>query len=188
MKPLDKFIRYWRVSVALKNRPKIMKNVFDIGCDDGYLLKRLSKITARQDGIDPRLPAPLITPTSEIKIGHFPAAISEQQMQGNYDAIFALAVFEHFSDADIQHTAQVIPKMLSSQGRLIVTVPHPFVDKILDLLSFLRLIDGQALEEHHGFEPEALLNAFSPSLRLVKRARFQFGLNNLFIFEKQPCN
>lgn len=188
MKPLDKFIRYWRVSVALKHRPQIMKNVFDIGCDDGYLLKRLSKITVRQDGIDPRLPAPLITPTSEIKIGHFPAAISEQQMQGTYDAIFALAVFEHFSETDLQHAAQVIPKMLSPQGRLIVTVPHPFVDNILDILSFLRLIDGQALEEHHGFEPKELLQTFSHSLRLVKQARFQFGLNNIFIFERQSCN
>ena len=65
MKLLDKFIRYWRVKVALKNRPKIMENVFDIGCDDGYLLQKLSHITKRQDGIDPRLNTSVISPNSK---------------------------------------------------------------------------------------------------------------------------
>jgi len=188
VKLLDKLIRHWRVWVALKNRPKIMKNVFDIGCDDGYLLGKISHITERQDGVDPRLSANVSSPTSELKNGTFPSAVAEHQMQGTYDAIFALAVFEHFSEQDIQQSATVISRMLSPHGRLIITVPHPFVDKILDLLRFLRLIDGQALEEHHGFEPDALLTYFSNSLRLVKRERFQFGLNNVFVFERFECN
>ena len=184
MKQLDKFIRNWRVNVALKYRPKIMNNVFDIGCDDGYLLKKLKHITTRQDGVDPRSATQSLGPNSEIKKGFFPSAIETNQMQSSYDAIFALAVFEHFSESDIQQSASVIAKMLSSKGRLILTVPHPFVDKILDVLLFLRLIEGQALEEHHGFDPEALLNYFSASLKLVKRERFQFGLNNVFVFER----
>lgn len=181
---LDKFIRYWRVSVALNNRPILMGNVFDIGCHDGYLLRKLSNITERQDGVDPRLSANSISPTSEIKKGFFPSVIEDYQMRGAYDAIFALAVFEHFSEKDIQQSAIVISRMLSPEGRLIITVPHPFVDKILDVLIFLHLIEGQALEEHHGFDPEALLSYFSDSLRLVKRERFQFGLNNVFVFER----
>lgn len=184
MKSLDKFIRYWRVKVALKNRPEIMENVFDIGCDDGYLLHKLSPITKRQDGVDPRLSANSISSKSEIKKGFFPSVIEDYQMQGTYDAIFALAVFEHFSEKDIQQSAFVISRMLSPKGRLIITVPHPFVDKILDVLIFLHLIEGQALEEHHGFYPEALLGYFFDSLRLVKRERFQFGLNNVFVFER----
>lgn len=184
MKLLDKFIRYWRVNVALKNRPAVMKNVFDIGCDDGYLLHKLRNMTQRQDGVDPRSKINLKSPTSEIKAGFFPAVIEEYQMQGSYDAIFALAVFEHFSEKDIQQAATIIPKMLSPQGRLIVTVPHPIVDKILDILMFLRLIEGQALEEHHGFNPEKLLTHFSDSLRLVKHEKFQLGLNNVFVFER----
>ena len=184
MKQLDKFIRYWRVKVALKNRPEIMENVFDIGCDDGYLLKKLSHITKRQDGVDPRLNTNSISPKSEIKKGFFPSAIEDYQMQGTYDAIFALAVFEHFSEKDIRQSASVIARMLSPKGRLIITIPHPFVDKILDVLIFLHLIDGQALEEHHGFDPMHCLLIFRTSLRLVKRERFQFGLNNVFVFER----
>ena len=147
--------------MALRNRPKVMTNVFDIGCADGFLLKKLSHLTKRQDGVDPRLFADSVGPNSELKKGFFPSAVEEHQMKGNYDAIFALAVFEHFSEEDIQRSATVIAKMLSPAGRLILTVPHPFVDTILDVLHFLRLIDGQALEEHHSFSPETLINYFS---------------------------
>ena len=184
MKPLDKFFRFWRVSVALSNIPKSMVNIFDIGCDDGYLLRKLSPITKRQDGVDPRLHVDPVSPNSELTKGFFPSAIEDHQMQGSYDAIFALAVFEHFSENDVRQSASVISRMLSPDGRLIITVPHPFVDNILDILIFLHLIEGQALDEHHGFDPERLLSYFSDSLKLVKHERFQFGLNNVFVFER----
>lgn len=184
MKFLDKVLRYWRVKVALSNRPNKMEHVFDIGCDDGYLLNKLGNRLKKRDGVDPQLSADSNIPGAELKKGYFPAAIEEYQMQNTYDAIFALAVFEHFSEKDIQQSASVISRMLSPGGRLIITVPHPFVDKILDILLFLHLIDGQSLEEHHGFEPDELLTYFSESLTLVKRERFQFGLNNVFVFER----
>ena len=161
-----------------------MENVFDIGCDDGYLLQKLSRKTKRQDGVDPRLIFNSVSSNSEIKKGYFPSVIEDYQMQGAYDAIFALAVFEHFSEIDIQQSASVIARMLSSRGRLIITVPHPFVDNVLDVLRFLHLIEGQALEEHHGFVPDTLLTYFSGTLRLVKHERFQLGLNNVFVFER----
>jgi 2-polyprenyl-3-methyl-5-hydroxy-6-metoxy-1,4-benzoquinol methylase len=179
---LDNFIRYWRVRVALKNRPEIMENIFDIGCDDGYLLQKLSHITKRQDGIDPCTNISSVSNHSEIKKGFFPLAIKDYQMQASYDAIFALAVFEHFSESEIRQSASVINRMLSPQGRLIITIPHPFVDKILDVLISLHLIEGMKLDEHHGFDPDALLTYFSGSLRLVKRGTFQLGLNNIFVF------
>ena len=74
--------------------------------------------------------------------------------------------------------------MLSPGGRLIITVPHPFVDKILDVLFFLHLIEAETLDEHHGFEPNELFTYFSGALRLVLHERFQLGLNNVFVFEK----
>jgi 2-polyprenyl-3-methyl-5-hydroxy-6-metoxy-1,4-benzoquinol methylase len=184
MKLLDKFFRYWRVKEALKNRPEIMGNVFDIGCDDGYLLRKLIDTTKRRDGIDPHRSVTSVGNDSEIRDGFFPSAIEDYQMQASYDAIFALAVFEHCSENDIRQSASVIAKMLSPKGRLIVTVPHPFVDKILDFLVSLHLIAGMKLDEHHGFDPNILLTHFSDSLRLVKHEKFQFGLNNVLVFER----
>ena len=161
-----------------------MENVFDIGCDEGYLLNKLSTNIKRYDGVYPRLNTTIISESSELKTGFFPSVVEERQMQGAYDAIFALAVFEHFSEHDLRQSVTVIAKMLTPSGRLIITIPHPFVDKILEVLMFFRLIEGQSFDEHHGFDPEALLIYFSETLKLVKRERFQFGLNNIFIFER----
>lgn len=171
--------------MALKNCPEIMGNVFDIGCDDGYLLRKLICITKRQDGIDPHSSITSVGNCFEIKNGFFPSAIEDYQMQSSYDAIFALAVFEHFAESDIRQSASVIARMLSPKGKLIITVPHPFVDKILHFLAYLHLIEGMSLNEHHGFDPDHMINYFSDFLRLVKREKFQFGLNNVLVFEKK---
>lgn len=184
MKFLDKALRWWRVGVALKTVPANVAAVFDIGCDDGYLLRKFKDSNLRLDGCDPRLSISSITANSNLYQGYFPSVLSGVQLNGVYDVFFALAVFEHFTEDDLDKSSLMISKMLSENGLLIVTVPHPFVDKILDILLYLRLIDGQALEEHHGFDPESLISILSNHLRLKKRDKFQLGLNNIFVFEK----
>lgn len=185
MKLIDKIIRTWRVNVALKHLPEESTSVLDIGCDDGFLLRKLGPKILRRDGVDPRLTSDVYVDGATLTKDHFPHCVEKNVILGPYDAIFALAVFEHFSEQDINSSAKIIPHILSPQGRLIVTVPHPIVDNILDVLIFLRLIDGQATEEHHGFDPDDLVIFFSDTLKLIKRERFQFGLNNVFIFEKR---
>lgn len=184
MKLIDKILRRWRVSVALKAIPCEMKGVFDIGCDDGYLLSRLDNDIMKLDGCDPRLTITSFSSRFMILKGYFPDVLEANQHRGPYDAIFALAVFEHFSEKDLIEASNRIPEMLSDRGRLIVTVPHPFVDTILDVLLFLKLIEGQALDEHHGLDPLSLIAILSKNLTLKSKKTFQFGLNNLFVFEK----
>jgi hypothetical protein len=164
--------------------PKKMNSIFDIGCDDGYLFQSIRKVCIRMDGIDPRLKKTIKSKKSIFLRGFFPRDINESIPMGVYDAIFALAVFEHFDEKSLLRSAKVIANTLTDEGLLILTVPHPFVDKILDLLLFFRLIDGQALEEHHGFNPESLVFVMSKTLQLVKHKRFQLGLNNVFVFKK----
>ncbi len=184
MKLIDKALRWWRVSVALQAMPRKVSAVFDIGCDDGYVLTKFSRKSVRLDGCDPRLSAKSISPNSKLFHGYFPSVLDNFEILGKYDIIFALAVFEHFSDEDLTKSSQKISELLSEGGRLIVTVPNPFVDKILDVLMSLKLIDGQALEDHHGFDPEFLVEALSKNLKLTFRKTFQLGLNNLLVFEK----
>lgn len=157
MKALDKLLSMWRTNVAISMAPKKMNFIFDIGCDDGYLLRSIKKPYFRVDGIDPRLKKNVNSKESTLLRGYFPKNINEQIPMGVYDVIFALAVFEHFDEKSLIKSAEVISNMLADEGLLILTVPHPFVDKILDLLLFFRFIDGQALEEHHGFDPESLV-------------------------------
>ncbi len=184
MKSIDKILRYWRTKVALKNAPRLMEAVFDIGCDEGYLLKRLKRNVIIKEGVDPRLERDTFIDGIKLSKGYFLQTFNKDDKVNVYDAIFALAVFEHFSEEDIFLSVEVIKRLLAPNGRLIVTVPHPFVDHILDVLMFFRFIDGQALEEHHGLKPSYLIDSFSTCLKLVKHEKFQFGLNNVFVFEK----
>ena len=174
------------MGVALQAIPKNARVFFDIGCDDSYLLKKLSKRANRLDGCDPALDTSITLKNSTLLRGYFPDVMSNQLQQQKYDAIFALAVFEHFTEEALENSSKKIAEMLTDQGLLIVTVPHPFVDKILDVLQIFKLIDGQALEEHHGFDPRSLSKVLSKHLILKDHQHFQFGLNNLYIFMKRP--
>lgn len=189
MKALDRFIQAWRTRIALRAAPRLMQAVLDIGCGDGYLLRSLD--AARRDGLDPTLERDLTSPGLRLCRGLFPVDLARLAMTGPYDAIFSLAVFEHLSEDDLRHARTALPDLLKPGGRLIVTVPHPWVDRILDALMFVRLIDGQAVDEHHGFDPRRLSELASDRVRLVSRSTFQLGLNNLFVFERpvEPsCN
>lgn len=184
MKAIDRFGRWWRVKKALAQSPAQVKAVFDIGCDDGYLLGAVRGDGVRRDGCDP-LPKAADFPGDHFEQGYFPDAVpsADEIPEGGYDAIFALAVFEHLQAEDLRQASPVIARMLAPRGRLIATVPHPFVDKILHVLIALRLIDGMEVHQHHGFDPRTLASEM-PDLKLVKKKTFQLGLNNLFVFER----
>lgn len=171
--------------MALSETPPGVRSAFDIGCDDGSLLSQLPSAVVRRDGCDPHAPTSIAPNGSRILRGRFPDALSEpgSYESGTYDAIYALAVFEHFDAGDLRRSSHVIADMLADGGRLIATVPHPFVDKILHVLMLLRLVHGQEVHEHHGFDPRDL-EAELPDLRLVVHRRFQLGLNHLFVFER----
>lgn len=184
MKFLDKLLRAWRVKVAIREMPDKIVNIFDIGCNDGYFLRQMAGKTIRQDGCDPRLTSTQINSNSRLLKGFFPNVIEENEVNDTYDVISGLAVFEHFSEEDLQKSATVLAKMLSPQGLIIITIPHPFVDKILDILFLLRLVDAGIIDGHHAFSPDDIIKYFSPHLSLVKKRKFQFGLNNIFVFRK----
>lgn len=185
MKLIDKVLRWWRVSLALEFTPKNINSVFDIGCDDCYLLKCLDNGLISLNGCDPRLNQQGINPRFNCYKGFFPAIINDSYHEDKYDVVYALAVLEHFNQNDLHEVSLKVSKMLKDNGRFIVSVPHPFVDKILDALFFLKLIDGQALEEHHGLDPKLLLDIIQSHLILKKIKYFQLGLNNIMIFEKR---
>jgi hypothetical protein len=88
-----------------------------------------------------------------------------------------LAVLEHLQESDHETAAAAIAARLRGGGRLVITVPEPVVDRIVDVLARMRIVDGMALREHHGFVAETTPRIFEPhGLRLLHHRRFQVGL------------
>ena len=180
MKLLDRYLQRVRIRHAEKF---ILKNdiIFDIGCSDGVLFKKLRNRIKYSYGIDPDLIKPVITDTYELIPGTFP----EVYPRGvKFNVVTLLAVLEHFPPGLFNELNNTICKLLKPGGRIIITVPSPRVDYILKLLLKLRLIDGMDTDAHYGFNPDKTVSIFANRFKLIKKKRFQFGLNNLFVFEK----
>lgn len=181
MKFLDHVLQNWRIS---KVRPyiKVGSRLLDIGCADGTLLKQLGSRLSGGIGVDPDLAADTSLGKIQLLKGYFPDAIPDSEP---FDVITMLAVLEHFPPAAYSKLAQSCADYLRPGGRLLVTVPSPMVDYLLNLLSTLRLIDGMSLEQHHGYDVSQTPSIFvSEHFLLIHRKRFQLGLNNLFVFQR----
>lgn len=183
MKYTDRLLQNWRIS---KVRPYIAPSdrILDIGSADGALFSALGKsVGANSIGVDPTLKQKLTVNGCALLPGFFPQAIPPDT--GVFDVITMLAVLEHFPESAYESLREGCEKFLRPGGKLLITVPSPQVDHILAVLTFLRLVDGMALEEHHGFEVGQTTRIFRPEMfRLIKRSGFQLGLNNLFVFER----
>jgi 2-polyprenyl-3-methyl-5-hydroxy-6-metoxy-1,4-benzoquinol methylase len=181
MKALDRLLQRWRIA---KTRPFIARGcrVLDIGCSDGALFRQLSGRFAEGVGIDDDLETPLKSANVELIPGTFPESLAHRDP---FDVITMLAVLEHVPRDRQPVVARACAELLRPGGYLLVTTPEPIVDRILDALAFLRLIDGMSLDEHYGFEPSDTPGLFAAhGLRLVRRHKFQLGLNNLFVFRR----
>jgi SAM-dependent methyltransferase len=183
MKAIDRMIQRRRIDMAV---PYLGpgKRVLDIGCADGALFRHLPHLTGGV-GLDPDLDAPTAVHGNVLLKGFFPDDLPDDRP---FDVITMLAVLEHIP-ADAQPAlAQNCARYLRPGGHVIITVPEPAVDHILALLRAVRLIDGMSLEQHYGFEVASTLPTFQGAgLAMVKAKRFQFGLNNLFVFANPPA-
>jgi 2-polyprenyl-3-methyl-5-hydroxy-6-metoxy-1,4-benzoquinol methylase len=184
MKALDLYLQRRRIAQARRYIPRGAR-VLDVGCGDGTLFTQLAGHVAGGIGVDPTLTDDVETPCFKLLRGRFPDVVPRGE---RFDAITMLAVLEHIPEAEHTALVQGCLDLLKDGGRVLITVPHQFVDKILELLMALRLIDGMAVEEHHGFEPENTPKIFGRGdLQLLAHRRFQLGLNNLFAFERRSA-
>jgi SAM-dependent methyltransferase len=183
VKALDRFLQLWRIRIAL---PFIGSGdrLLDVGCYDRSLIDRVLPRIASAVGVDIELSA---SSDEKVKIlqGSFPTG--HRFPDASFDCIAMLAVLEHVEDPAAM--AVECERILAPGGRLILTVPHPLVDLVLDALMFLHLADGMSTEEHHGFDVGQTRSIFEQAkLELLQERWFQLGLNRLFVFEKPPAN
>jgi 2-polyprenyl-3-methyl-5-hydroxy-6-metoxy-1,4-benzoquinol methylase len=182
MKRLDVILQNWRIA---KVRPYMSKGmrVLDVGCADGALFKTFKSQIADAVGIDPTLPRSVEMDHCKLIAGQFPENVPDREP---FDAITMLAVVEHIPMEEQSRWAGACARLLKPGGYLLITTPSAAVDRILDVLKFLKLIDGMSLEEHYGFEPHHVPSVFGVSgMKLVQAKKFQLGLNNFFVFRKE---
>lgn len=180
MRSLDQLLQRWRIFMAAKAiRPH--DKVLDIGCFQGEFLFHVEKRIGIGIGIDPLLGSESMG--EKIKLMRWSFQEPMPFPDNYFDVIVMLATIEHINDREA--IARESSRLLKSTGRMIITVPEPAVDSVVDLLVRLRWADGMSLEQHSGFRPDTLPSIFSHyGFRLAARRKFQLGLNNLFIFEK----
>ena len=182
MRPLDRLFLLWRMAKVGPYIPQGAR-VLDVGCGDGDFLRRLGPRIGEGVGIDSYLTSPVEGGSYRLLPGAFPDGLPEGI--GAFDVITMMAVLEHIPPAEQSRLARVCAALLAPRGRLILTVPSPAVDGILHFLQrrLPFLYEGRSLEEHYGFAADQTPSIFS-ALTLVAAKKFEFGLNNLFVFEK----
>jgi SAM-dependent methyltransferase len=183
MKFIDRVLRNWRVGMCI---PYIRANdkILDIGCFDGYLFKKLESKTIKESiGLDPLLIEDVKHKNYTLIPDKFPNSITGSN---HFNCITMLAVLEHIPREQQKQLNDHFNRILEPLGRIIITVPSPFIDYFLWIFSKLRIIDGMSIGEHYGFKVEEVHNLFdSKQFKLIIHKKFQLGLNNLFVFEKK---
>jgi 2-polyprenyl-3-methyl-5-hydroxy-6-metoxy-1,4-benzoquinol methylase len=182
VKAFDFWLQRQRIAKAAPWIPHGSR-VLDIGCADGALFRQLADRIHSGVGIDSELEERVKQPRYELVPGSFPEALAPHE---SFDAITLLAVLEHVPPEAQADLALACARHLKPGGHLVITTPEPLVDPILDVLSFLRVIDGMALEQHYGFKPADTPGIFTKhGFELASWQRFQLGLNNLFVFRRK---
>ena len=181
MTSIDRLLQFWRIAKARPFIPPAAR-VLDLGCAEGELFKQLKSVADESMGIDPTLKSNSHVRGISLIAGFFP---NDMPRVEPFDVITMLAVLEHFPVETYADLTAGCARFLKPSGRLIITVPSPFVDHLLWVLKSLRLIHGMSLEEHHGFEVSQTETIFpEPDFRVLAKKRFQLGLNHLFVFER----
>ena len=178
---LSPLLEFWRMKKAV---PWIKGSILDIGCGSGNLLKYLIK-EINYLGVD--ILDEAITKAKKVYPTHkFILLKDVEQFKlsvGKYDTIVVLAVLEHLKNPH-SFIMELIDH-LEEEGRIIITTPVPFSDKILHFGNKFGLFSQEAHEEHENYFDKSTLSSLISecALKELHYEKFEFGLNQIIIGE-----
>ena len=180
MNAIDRVLQRHRYHVAKKYIPNASR-LLDVGASDGSLFQFLGQRIAPSRGVD------LEAEPQEFPGGHvlLRGGVDRIPTTEQFDCVTALAVLEHFDDAQLQELGDQLHRRVKPGGIMVATVPSPLVDPVLDILMKLKVLDGMETEQHHGAHVKDIIASLDGSgWKLTVRKRFQLGMNNVLVFAR----
>jgi SAM-dependent methyltransferase len=114
--------------------------------------------------------------------------LDELYLDRQFDTILLVAVIEHLEHPP--HLVAQLPQYLKAGGRLVMTTPSPFGDKIHRAGAVVGLFSKDAVEEHETIFSHKMMNdLLEPNgLEIERYRRFLLGGNQLFICKSKLDN
>jgi len=157
--------------------------ILDVGCGSyPYFLTETN--FKEKFGIDPSLEETKIKGISLSKsdITNDPISFSDDY----FDVVTMLAVFEHIDNYKLDNVLSQIHRILKKEGRLIITTPAPWADKVLHSMAYLGLISKEEIHEHkHNLKRKSIEEILGEAgFKNIKSGFFELGFNMWFSVEK----
>jgi SAM-dependent methyltransferase len=164
--------------------PYLQGSVLDLGCGDAVVLTRLRPDQAYV-GVDGR--AELVASLQKRHPGYqFYARDLDREplsLSGRFQTIVLMAVIEHLSQPG--RMLSQIGRYLDAGGRLLITTPSPFGNRVHQVGARAGLFSLEAMRDHKVIFTEATLShqLWHNGLRVSRYRRFLLGCNQLFVCE-----
>lgn len=180
---LEKLLRRFRLSRVL---PHIQQGdvLLDVGCGwEAKALRELAPRLSKGIGIDFKVephavPSHIKLVATRFEADRWPVADAE------CDKVIMLAVLEHIEPSLVGATLKNIRRALKPGGKLILTVPTPPAQPVLEFLSYkLGVINENEIRDHKLYYDRPLLEKTlaNNGFRVELYKTFQLGMNSFCV-------
>jgi SAM-dependent methyltransferase len=182
---LEEFLAKKRAEKASSLIPETCRKgkILDIGC--GSYPYFLSVINFKDKyGIDPALK---YNGNNKLTLLKQDVAQNKLPYGDNYfDILTMLAVFEHIEYQKLNFVLSEIKRVLKNKGKVIITTPAPWADKILHIMGNVNLISSVEIHDHkHHYSKTAIVEIIKKAgFKNVKCGYFEAFMNMWFVAEK----
>ena len=186
---LEKLLRRLRLRRIF---PYIEKKdvVLDVGCGwEAKALRALAPLIAKGYGMDLKVEKEDVPQNISLFDQRFEKQWPLQD--SSCDKAIMLAVLEHIDPDQVPVVLTNIHRHLKSDGRLILTVPTPASQPLLEFLAYkLKIINEDEIRDHKVYYDNELLEKVlsENGFKIIKYKRFQLGMNSFCVAEKQPTD
>ena len=155
---LEKFLQNYRFKMV---KPYLIGDVMDFGGNEGELKKFVK---------------------GKYLVVNYDHSVMENT---SFDTIVILAVIEHIEFDEVFQIFYKFKKILNKRGRIVLTTPTKIAKPVLELWSFLGIVDKENIAEHkHYWSKKEIYQLANKTGFVVKKfKRFQLGFNQLAVFE-----